>query len=208
MRGLLVALTCMVLAGPVTAGLSNGDWSAGETDWTQWRAPWGGGENWLVTSNGPTPLEGTLYLPAGNASFGWYQKTTCPVGWICTVNADWAGDISGAGWAEVMLWSTPDPLEDAGGRADVGNAGDIAFKNDSWGMNPPTAWVWQPASLSPYPLGNGGTVVSQGTVVVALKLGGFSPPEWVSFDNIVLTCVPEPTSLLLLGLPLMLLRRR
>ena len=189
----------MALSLPAAAGLVNGDWATGdETGWARWGAPWGGGYGWAVTFGGPTAPEGTLTL-GGNGSFGWVQCFDCPVGNICTVSADWAGSLGGAGWAEVMLWTTNDPLENCGERADTGANGDIAFKKDSWGMNPPTTWNWQAASLSPHPLGNGGTVVSMGIVCVALKLGGFSPPEWASFDNIAVVCVPEPGSLLALG---------
>lgn len=187
--------------------LINGDWSTGnETGWTRWWAPWGA-SNYAVTSSGPTPPEGTAWLNAGQqGSFGWWQGVAVPVGTVVTVDADWTGNIGGAGWAEVMLWSQAAPGGE-GGRADTGNAADIAFKKDSWGMNPPTAWSWQKASLSPHPSGNGGTVVSQGYVVVALKLGSVSGSAVnASWDNIVLT--PEPAAALLLGLPLLFFRRR
>jgi hypothetical protein len=72
-------------------------------------------------------------------------------------------------------------------------------------MNPPTAWDWLPASQSPHPQGNHGSVHNIGVIVVGMKLGGF-PMGWVQFDNIVLT--PEPTTLLLLGIPAIFLRRR
>ncbi len=208
MKKLLCVGLLLALVAPAYAGVVNGDWATGETGWTRWAAPWGA-SNYSVTSAGPTPPEGTLNLnPGQSGSFGWWQGVACPVGWTCTVSADWAGDIDGAGWAEVMLWSQAAPGGE-GNRADTGNAADIAFKKDSWGMNPPTAWQWQPASLSPHPGGNGGSVVSQGYVVVALKLGSVSgAPVWASFDNIVLTCVPEPVTMLLLGVPALFLRRR
>lgn len=195
----LVALA-ITFSLPAFAGLVNGDWSTGdETGWTRWWAPWGA-YNYAVTVNGPFAPEGTAMLNPGQAgSFGWYQVVECPAGMICCISGMWAGQIGGAGWAEVMLWTTNDPNENHGNRADVGNPADIAFKKDSWGMNPPTTWDWEPITLSPHPNGNGGVVVSQGYVVVALKLGGFSPPEWVSWDNLCLTCIPEPGSILALG---------
>jgi len=197
----LVVLMAVLLAvsAPVIADVVNGGWDTGdETGWTRWRAPWGAGEGWGVTFAGPTLPEGTATLQ-GNGSFGWVQCFDCPVGRVCTVSADWAGQLNGAGWAEVMFWTTNNPNEDCGNRADVGAAGDIAFKKDSWGMNPPTTWDWQPASMSPHPDGNHGMLVSQGIVCVGLKLGGFSPIEFCSWDNIVVTCIPEPGSLLALG---------
>jgi hypothetical protein len=208
---LILTVILIAVTAPVFAGIVNGDFNAGENAWTRWRAPWGATEAWNITAAGPTPPEGTLSGGGGNGSFGWFQAVECPVGMICTVSADWEGNIGGAGWAEVMLWSTNNPLEDFGVRADTGAAADIAFKKDSWGMNPPTQWSWQPASLSPHPAGNGGTVVSQGIVVVVLKLGGF-PIGQASFDNVRLECVPEPSSMLALGTGLLglvgIIRRR
>lgn len=169
MHKLVVFGLMLALATPAFAGLINGDWATGdETGWTRWRASWGTTEAWSVTAGGPTPPEGTLSGGGGSGSFGWFQTIECPVGWTCTVTADWAGNIGGAGWAEVMFWTQAAPGGEAN-RADTGVAADIAFKKDSWGMNPPTQWSWQPAGLSPHPSGNGGTVVSQGYVVVALK---------------------------------------
>lgn len=203
----LMVIAMLALATPAFANvLVNGDWSTGdETGWTRWRAPWGSTEGWAVTSGGPTAPEGTLFGSGGNGSYGWYQVVAVPASEMVTVTADWKGDIGGAGWAEVMLYTSADPNANWGNLADSGGAGDIAFKKDSWGMNPPTAWGWQAASLSPHPSGNGGTIHSLGYVCVALKLGGF-PMGTVSFDNIILTPEPAAALLLLAGLPL--LRRR
>ena len=208
---LLGLLAIVAVAPQVSAvnGLVNGDFAAGETGWTRWRAPWGSTENWAVTSTGPTSPEGNLYGAGGNAQFGWYQVVPVPPGTMASLSAGWAGSIGGAGWADVMLFSSPNPADDWANRIDTGAAADIAFKKDSWGMNPPIDWPWQSASLSPHPSGNGGTIMSLGYVCVALKLGGF-PTGSVYFDDIALEVVPEPSSALLLllaGLPLLLRRR-
>lgn len=201
---LLVAVLLVAVGAPLYAGcnLVNGGWDTlDETGWTRWWAPWGNA-NWsLCYSHSTTPPEGQLALINGQqGSFGWFQTIECPVGWIATVDAEWRGNIGSAGWAEVMLWSQAAPGGE-GARADTGAAADIAFKKDSWGMNPPTQWEWQMASLSPHPNGNGGQVVSQGYIVIALKLGSVSgSPVYAEFDNISLNCVvPEPASLLALG---------
>ncbi|MBN2269354.1 MAG: PEP-CTERM sorting domain-containing protein, partial [Sedimentisphaerales bacterium] len=189
--------------------LQNGDWASGEDNWTRWRASWGTAENWFVdASNGQPAPAGELYGGGGGASFGWYQVIAVPAGTAVNMSADWSGDIGSAGWAEIMLMTSADPLTDAEwvNRIDTGAAADIAFKKDSWGMNPPTVWDWQPALLSPHPAGNGGAVVSDGYIAVALKLGGSPVVGTLYFDNVAV--VPEPATLLLLGLGGLMLRRR
>jgi hypothetical protein len=200
LAGLLLVLAVVAPASAVNL-LVNGDFSAGETGWTRWAAPWGA-SNYAV---GPTDLQ---YLNQGQqGSFGLYQVVPVPASEMVEVSADWAGDINGAGWAEVMLYTSADPNANWANIADTGNASDIAFKKDSWGMNPPTAWTWQAASLSPHPSGNGGVIHSEGYVCVATKLGSVSGSAvGVEFDNIVLT--PEPATMLLLGIPVLFLRRR
>ena len=209
----LLGLLAIVAVAPQASAVNvlvNGDFTAGEANWTRWRAPWGSSENWAVTGSGPTPPEGNLYGSGGNASFGWYQIVPVAPG-SASLSAVWSGSIGGAGWAEMLLFSSATllPAQDWVTRIDTGNAADLAFKKDSWGMNPPIDWPWQSASLSPHPSGNGGTIMSLGYVCVALKLGGF-PTGSVYFDDIALEVVPEPSSALLLllaGLPLLLRRR-
>jgi hypothetical protein len=194
----VVAITSSAVAQNLVV---NGDFSNGENGWTRWRAPWGGGETYN-TANGT----GDLVDNTGDASYGWFQVIPVPASEIVTLDAQWMGDIGGAGWAEVMLWSEA-TTGGEGNRADTGAAADIAFKKDSWGQNtPPTAWSWQAASLSPANGGNAGVVHSLGYVVVAVKSGGFHPGT-LSFDNITLTPEPAAALLLLAGLP-MLRRRR
>ncbi len=199
---LLVLLAVLSVAAQASANLVNGDWSTGdETGWTRWRAVWGVNENWTVTSGATNPLppEGTLYGVGGQGSFGWFQAVAVPAGTPATLSADWTGNIGVAGWAEILLMTSANPAEDWGFRADAGAAADIAFKKDSWGMNPPTAWDWQLASLSPYFGGNGGVINSLGYVCVGLKLGGI-PLGQVSFDNIDLQYVPAPSAIILGGI--------
>ena len=204
MKKLALLGLVLAVAAPAFAQnmVINGDFSAGESNWTRWRAPWGSTEQWDASMG-----VGRLSGGGGNGSFGWFQVIPTWESEVVRLDGEWRGDIGGTGWAEFMLFSVPVGTSDAdiANRIDTGNAGDIAFKKDSWGMNPPTNWGWQMASLSPHPNGNGGIVHNIGWIVVGLKLGGF-PIGWVEFDNIVLT--PEPTTLLLLGLPALFLRRR
>ena len=201
----LVSLTAALLLGLLThvraaEALINGDWSTGdETGWMdgRWSAPWGDA-NWLVTGTGLTPPEGNLHLGTDEqGSFGWYQRVTAPHGAVKRVWADWCGSIGGAGWAEVMLFSIPlgTSDDDIVARIDRGDFLDIAYKKDSWAINPPTTWDWQAASLSPHPWGHGGQVTNIGELVVALKLGSQASNEhvWASFDNIALGRDPTET---------------
>lgn len=218
MRWTLLKLTVVgLLATSAQANLlTNGDWSTGtEAGWTRWNAGWSSNYGWSVTSTGPTVPEGTASFASGQGSFGWYQAVEVNPGspTVYTVNADWTGQLTSAGWAEVMLFdmavgSTPAQIVS---KIDGGAAADIAYKKDSWGMNPPTTWSWQAASLSPHPSGNGGsiTVSSNRLIVVGLKHGhSGNVTEAVRWDNIVLTPEPGAIVLMLLGLAPLMLRRR
>ena len=209
---LLGGLAIMLVVAPATNAnlLTNGDWETGdETGWT--RTPptsWGdGSDTWVVGAPGcaPTPANAG-HLSCNKGSFGWYQVVPVPASTVVTVEADWMGNS--VDWCEVMLWTAAsEPSDD-----DVNNVfgpgpeAAVAYKKDAWGMNPPTTRDWEKASLSPHHNGNGGTIHSLGYVVVGLKLGKSGGGASAAWDNI--TLLPEPTAALLLGLPMILLRRR
>ena len=209
-----------LLAMHARAALVNGDWSTGdETGWIRWRAAWGdaGGESWSVTTLSPTAPEATMSnVSYAQAEFGWYQIVTAPESTPATLSALWSGSLGSSGWTEIMLFSVvPETTEpDILNRIYTDAAADIAFKKDSWGMNPPNPWSWQSAGDSPHPSGNGGTVTSLGWVVVGLKLGSVSTnAASVSVDNVNLEIIPEPGIWALVGLGvgcliLLLLNRR
>ncbi len=209
------ALVGLVATGANAQLLVNGDFDdpVSENGWTRWQAPWTvGAPQWTDL---PGPSTGDLDLPPGSfSSYGWYQVVALPNGTVATIDGLWEGDVNPLGWAEVMLFSVPvgTPAATIVNQIDVGAAGDIAYKKDGWGQNtPPEVWGWEVCSLSPATGGNAGTTTSVGWVVVGLKIGtGTWNPGHngisAHYDNLVL--VPEPASALLLGLPMLLLRRR
>lgn len=206
MRRDFIAAAVAVLTLTVTALgqnlLTNGDWETGdETGWTQTpKTSWGNNtETWVVASpNAPTPADddysGQLGVDLG--SFGWYQVVEVPTSYEATVEADWKG--ASISWAEVMLFTfdhdpTDAEVNDVFGPGPVAA---IAYKKDRWDINLPATWDWEAASLSPHPdpNSNHGTVVSEGWVVVGLKLGSNENNIQASvfFDNVVLTAEPGP----------------
>ena len=112
----LLGLLAIVAVAPQASAVNvlvNGDFTAGEANWTRWRAPWGSSENWAVTGSGPTPPEGNLYGSGGNGNFGWYQVVPVVPGTMASLSAVmWKGDIGVSGWAEIMLFSSTGPSAD------------------------------------------------------------------------------------------------
>jgi hypothetical protein len=194
---LAMVAACLVAASGTAQAQSlvNGDWeTADETGWSQVTSTWGGGFTWTVgpPGNAPTP-DNAGHLTLDSGSFGWYQVVEVPTSWDVTVDADWMGnDIS---WCEVMLFTFDhDPsYADVYGVFDTGPVDAIAYKKDRFGMNPLTTWTWEAASLSPHPQGNGGTITSEGWIVVGLKLGANAGTDVsAAWDNIVITVDPGP----------------
>ena len=160
--------------------------------------------------------------PAGTSSFGWYQRIPVIPSEIWYLSGCWCGDVSPNGWAEVMLFTSTEGMSDDDiiNRIDTGGADDIAAKKDGWGLNPPD--VWDCDEIGDASTGAYGVIQTPegpvfeihatcAEIVVGLKLGtGTWNPDhdgmYACFDNLSLT--PEPTTALLLGLPLLLIRRR
>ena len=191
------ALAFMAFATTASGLVVNGDWNTGdETGWTRWNSPWGGPFNWSVD-----PTEGQLPSgpPSGklvldNGSFGWYQFITVIPDEDYTIVGCWKG--INVGWAEIIFANDD-------GRAvydQLDAPTNIACKRDGG-----ATFDWEDIQLSQL---DGTTIHTTGTqVLVGLKLGqsgGGTSTAW--FDNI--DAVPEPTAVLLLGLPMLFLRRR
>jgi hypothetical protein len=178
--------------------------------------------DYSFTNEYPSPA-GTAYLLSQSGSFGWYQIIPYTVGATCVLSSiNWAGYIGPAAqadsWVEVDLFSTDatqtnyNAIESRIDGVPNGRV-DIFLKMDTYsdmnGYNGPFGWSsalndvssdgngWAGDQWYNF-YGNGanpGLVVSQGYIVVALKLGWAngsdtsqsSPPgAWAAWNNIVL----------------------
>ncbi|HPD30386.1 MAG TPA: hypothetical protein PLL20_10345 [Phycisphaerae bacterium] len=188
----------LAMAAPALAGNLN------LADAKAWGAPWG--QAATVSDQG----NGVFNLSIGYGSAGVFWRLPAFPSEIVRITGTWTGDCGGAGWAEVMMFTSTEGMSDAeiANRIDTGNAADIVAKHDSWGLNGGPAWPWQAIEAAPMtpPGGKYEIHATCAEVVVALKVGQVGQPgTWATYD---LTFIPEPAAALLLGLPLMLLRRR
>jgi len=166
-----------------------------------WKAPWGNAATATDQGNGVFNL---AIQPTGSAGVFW--RLPAYPSELISVCGCWSGDTGDAGWAEVMMFTSTEGMSDADiiARIDTGAAADIVAKKDSWGLNPPNPWSLESITLA---MTNPQEIhATCAEVVIALKVGTVGTKgSWATYD---LTYVPEPAAALLLGLPLMLLRRR
>ena len=198
-KAIVCSLALMVCAATASANLVvNGDWNTGnETGWTRWNSPWGGPFSWSVDATDGQPAPSGK-LSAAGGSFGWYQWVPTNPGTIYTISGDWKGQ--NVGWAEIIFGN--DDGRSEYDQLDAPVANNIVSKEDGG-----ATYGWQP--IDPSSKGSGAvTQVATGPrMLVGLKLGqsgGGQSTAW--YDNIAVT--PEPATAILLGLPILLLRRR
>jgi hypothetical protein len=194
----------LAIASVASANLVvNGDFSAGADGWTPWGSTWGTGV-WSI-EDGKARITGT-------GSRGLLQAIPTVPGNSYTITADWAvtGNLH---WGEILFFNDD-------GRAMMTQLdgsgmvqGSIITKVDGWGMNGQTTPGFPalvPAMTEAYwfPGGNfTNTVVATGDhMIVSIKAGTAEGNVDYWADNIVVT--PEPVTALLIGVSMLLVRRR
>jgi hypothetical protein len=205
-RMMLCSVAVLALVSAASGGnlVVNGDFSAGLSGWTQWNAPWG--PTFTIEVD---PIN-ELHLQTNNSSFGVYQAISTVPGQAYTITADWSG-VGSLHWVELQFVN--DDGRAVYDQLDAPVNASIISKIDGWGMNGGIAGggpgVLEPAAVAKFWYPSGlltNTVVATGTTMyVSLKAGAASSVDaW--FDNVSVT--PEPATLVLLGLSMLLIRRR
>lgn len=198
-----LAVLAVVSAASGANLVVNGDFSNGLNGWTQWAAPRG---SYTIEVD---PMN-ELHLNAIGTSMGVAQEIATVPGKAYTITADWSGAGS-LHWVELLLVN--DDGRSLYDQMDAPANASVISKIDGWGMNGGVAGggpgQLEPAAVAKFwypsgPLTN--TIIATGTkMIVGLKAGAAdSSNAW--FDNVVVT--PEPATLALLALPMLLIRRR
>ena len=195
MRTLLLVIAALAIATPAIAG----NLDLGQA--IPWAAPWGNAAT--VVDNGDGTITASM-APTGSAGVFW--RLPAEESELVSIEGMWTGTTDGAGWAEVMMFTSTEGMSDVdiANRIDAGSTpGDIRVKHDSWNLGPST-WGWediQAAALEPLEIH-----ATCAEVVIAIKVGdGGGSGTQVTYD---ISYVPEPAAALLLGLPMLLVRRR
>ncbi len=149
-----------------------------------------------------------ISITGTDASVSVYQILTSDMTNGMTVNYTYAvrpNTLAGSYWVEVGYVKN---VANGATVVDPNNAGSDAVliqKWDAWGL--PTGGPTLASQLNTWVTGSGSLMLSNTTSTVAffVKVGGGAGNN-VYFDN--LTFTPEPVALALLGLPMLLIRRR
>ena len=193
MRKVLCVMAVLAIVAPASA--TNLD----PADAIPWAAPWGNDANVVVQPDGSVTMD-----VGGNGSAGIFWRLCALPSEPVSVTGLWDGDCGGGGWAEVLIFTCTDAMsdDDIGAFIDGTGAGspEIVAKHDSWDLGP---------IVFNEPIENGATGWGPFEIhatcpeyVIGLKVGNTAV---VHFD---IDAVPEPASALLLGLPMLLVRRR
>ncbi|HNS41032.1 MAG TPA: hypothetical protein PKJ56_12420, partial [Promineifilum sp.] len=159
-----MVVVLLAMAAPAFAG------NLDLADAIPWKAPWGNAATVADQGGGVFNLS---IAPTGSAGIFW--RLPAFPSEIVQITGTWTGDTDGAGWAEVMMFTSTEGWTDADiiSRIDTGNAADIVAKHDAWGLNGLPAWGWQPIEAAPMnpPGGLYEIHATCAEVVVALKVG-------------------------------------
>jgi len=193
--GSLVAV--LAIAGAVNADLVDGGFEAtGQpVEWVNQIAGWGSGTyNYDATSGGAHSGSQYLNISTNGGSNAAYQIVT--VAPNVQINLSWAvkGTASGGYWTEVGWQQLADGATVADPNDSPINLG-VKYSNSGFPAVPAN---WTTGNIDLTPTGN--------TIAVFVKCGASGGSNNSSFDSLVLT--PEPAAALLLGLPLLFVRRR
>lgn len=206
---MLAAIILAVCVAPVAAQnlVNNGGFETGLTGWTAWTGGWGSG--YTAAANSSAAYSGSAGLRlgiTGEVSFGVYQQISVTAGKSYNLDGMWRGFSATGNWFEILL------IDGTFNTTQADN-GDYCFNNVICGYDvhgafqypAPANFGWQSFSsiydheVSPY-ITNGTRVASGNTMTVVLKMGsvGNSYKPTLFVDNVTLTQVPEPASLLAL----------
>jgi hypothetical protein len=212
---LAIALAAVLVVSAVPAAanvLPNGDFEDGTTNgWTKWAAVWSDPSVLSATAVPEAAFSGANGLKLqinGFSSCGVYQEVEVTPGLPYKLEGMWKSANSTDRWFEAILLDGPMSVFEADDPSVVYD--NVAAGYDS-AFNPPGAsFGWEPFADT-YPLVptivDGTRVASGNVMTVVLKLGGSNSVCY--FDDVTLTLIPEPLSLMLLGFgALTVLRRR
>ncbi len=153
-RRFVAALAILLSQAPVIAQnlVVNGDFAAGSTGWTTWRAPWGSNENWDFNNTEPGHV-GAACLKLGQSntasSFGVYQQVPVTPGKTYRLDAWWRGEkLGNVNWWEILLLDGAWDIDqaDSGPAATVEANYMYAYDNNTLGLAGPIGttfgWIW------------------------------------------------------------------